>query len=206
MFATTRVTLREALSLLEAEGLIYREDRRGWFIAPTPLLYDPAHSASFKQLVTAQKRQASTQVLWAKTQLASKQASLLLSLPPFSDIYDLVRVHSVDNRPIAYVQHFIRTDGLANLLDYDLTASLSDIYRDRFNRAYHATRYKVRSTSLIGDIAQALRATPGTPAMLVERVNFSQDGTILDCRLEYWRHDAISIESFIELKRDHDDI
>lgn len=39
-FATTRVTLREALSLLEAEGVVYREDRRGWFISPEPLRYD----------------------------------------------------------------------------------------------------------------------------------------------------------------------
>lgn len=40
-FNTTRVTLREALSLLEIEGKIYREDRRGWFISPPPLSYDP---------------------------------------------------------------------------------------------------------------------------------------------------------------------
>lgn len=33
VFATTRITLREALLQLEAQGLIYREERRGWFIS-----------------------------------------------------------------------------------------------------------------------------------------------------------------------------
>jgi len=33
-FATTRITLREALSQLEGQGLIYRQVRRGWFISP----------------------------------------------------------------------------------------------------------------------------------------------------------------------------
>ena len=33
-FDCTRVTLREALQQLEAEGLIYRENRRGWFVTP----------------------------------------------------------------------------------------------------------------------------------------------------------------------------
>lgn len=31
VFDTTRITLREALSQLEAQGLIYREERRGLF-------------------------------------------------------------------------------------------------------------------------------------------------------------------------------
>lgn len=33
-FATTRITIKEALSSLEADGLIYRAERRGWFVAP----------------------------------------------------------------------------------------------------------------------------------------------------------------------------
>lgn len=35
VFDTTRITLREALVQLEACGLIYREERRGWFVAPS---------------------------------------------------------------------------------------------------------------------------------------------------------------------------
>ena len=36
-FATTRITIKEALSSLEADGLIYRAERRGWFVAPPRL-------------------------------------------------------------------------------------------------------------------------------------------------------------------------
>lgn len=56
-FDTTRVTLREALSLLEAEGKIYREDRRGWFISPAPLRYDPTQTLNFTNMALAQNRQ-----------------------------------------------------------------------------------------------------------------------------------------------------
>ena len=37
-YSTTRITLREALALLESRGEIYRELRRGWFIAPPRLV------------------------------------------------------------------------------------------------------------------------------------------------------------------------
>lgn len=50
-------------------------------------------------------------------------------------------------------------------------------------------------------MAQALRATSGTPAMVVERINYNQHGELIDCDIEYWRHDAICIESLAELAR-----
>lgn len=40
LFSTTRITLREALGQLEDQGLIYREERRGWFVSPQRLLYN----------------------------------------------------------------------------------------------------------------------------------------------------------------------
>jgi len=40
-FHSTRITVREALMRLEAEGLIYRQNRKGWFICPPRLQWDP---------------------------------------------------------------------------------------------------------------------------------------------------------------------
>ena len=34
LFNTTRITVRESLAQLEASGVIYRADRRGWFVTP----------------------------------------------------------------------------------------------------------------------------------------------------------------------------
>ncbi|MEI8634544.1 GntR family transcriptional regulator [Vibrio sp. PP-XX7] len=55
-FHTTQVTLREALSLLESDGLVYREDRRGWFIAPERLRFPLSVMRSFSQLAMEQNR------------------------------------------------------------------------------------------------------------------------------------------------------
>ena len=40
-FATTRVAVREALLALEMDGLIYRLDRRGWFVRAPRIIYRP---------------------------------------------------------------------------------------------------------------------------------------------------------------------
>ena len=37
LFSITRISVKSALDSLEIEGLIYREDRRGWFVSPLVL-------------------------------------------------------------------------------------------------------------------------------------------------------------------------
>ncbi len=48
-FGITRMTIRQALFQLEAEGLIYRLNRRGWFVSPPRLRYDPTANLSFTE-------------------------------------------------------------------------------------------------------------------------------------------------------------
>ncbi|EPA8366527.1 phosphonate utilization transcriptional regulator PhnR [Vibrio fluvialis] len=200
-FDTTRVTLREALSLLEAEGKIYREDRRGWFISPETLRYDPSQTLNFTNMALAQNRQPKTELVSAKSMIANKLATKLLNLKPFSDVYRVDRVRYLENRPVVYVTNYIRPELFPNLLDFDLSNSLTDIYREHFGTQYQTIRYRITTSSLLGGTAQALRATAGTPAMVVERVNYNQNGDLIDCDIEYWRHDAISIESVAQLSR-----
>jgi len=199
-FDTTRVTLREALSLLEAEGRIYREDRRGWFISPQPLKYDPTQTLNFTNMAQAQRRIPKTELIAAKGILANKQAANLLGLQPFSDVFRVDRVRYLEERPVVYVTNYIRPELFPNLLDFDLNKSLTDIYREHYGVVYEKTRYRISTSTLLGDTAQALRATSGTPAMVVERINYNQNGELIDCDIEYWRHDAISIESIAQLQ------
>ena len=48
-FGITRMTIRQALFQLEAEGLIYHLNRRGWFVSPPRLGYDPTANLSFTE-------------------------------------------------------------------------------------------------------------------------------------------------------------
>ncbi len=197
-FDTTRVTLREALSILEAQGVIYREDRRGWFISPPRLKYDPANLSPFNELALSQNRQPVTEVLNATTVMASKQATSLLKLAPFSDVYCINRVRYLEKRPIAYVTSYIKADKFPELLSHDLSSSLTEILHSSYATRYESVQYRIVTTSLIDEVSLALRATSGLPAVLVERVHCNEHGELVDCHFEYWRHDAISIESKVQ--------
>ncbi|GLS91574.1 phosphonate utilization transcriptional regulator PhnR [Psychromonas marina] len=198
-FSTTRVTLREALGSLEAEARLYREDRRGWFVCPKPLRYDPRLTLNFVEMAKQQGREAVSELIFAKQTLATKKTSKLLQVTMLTELYHLARVRYLEQRPVVYVVNYIKAEYFKNLFDHDYVQSLTTTYQQHYSVSYQRTHYRVSTTSLFGDIAQALRATSGSPAMLVERTNYDQQGRLIDCDLEYWRHDAICIESVAEL-------
>ncbi|NMS58993.1 UTRA domain-containing protein, partial [Vibrio parahaemolyticus] len=156
---------------------------------------DPTQTLNFPNMAKAQNRVPKTELVAAKGTLANKQAARLLDLQPFSDVYRVDRVRYLEDRPVVFVTNYIRPELFPNLLDYDLSNSLTDIYRDHYGVTYQKIRYRISTSTLLGEMAQALRATAGTPAMVVERINYNQHGELIDCDIEYWRHDAISIES-----------
>lgn len=194
-FNTTRITLREALSLLEAQGKIYREDRRGWFISPPPLRYDLTERQHFTNMALSQDREPKTQFLNAKIMVVNKQAAQLLALKPFSNVYCVDRLRFLEDRPVMYVRHYIRCDLFPNLLKLDLSNSLTELYRQHFDIVSSSFCYQIRSSSLLGETAKILRATIGTSAMVLERVIYNVHQEVIASDIEYWRQDAINIES-----------
>ncbi len=193
LFATTRITLREALLQLEALGLIYREERRGWFVAPPRLAYNPLARTHFHAMVEAQGRVPATEVVAARQMLASAEICRLLELPALSSVYQIRRVRRVDGRLVLYVEHYLNAAYFPGLLEHDLQRSLTELYRDRYGIRYGEVRFEILPTVLLPEAAQALRVAQGSPALHITRINHDQQGRLIDCDLEFWRHDAIQV-------------
>ncbi|MCU1716839.1 UTRA domain-containing protein [Pseudomonas sp. 5P_3.1_Bac2] len=193
LFATTRITLREALGQLEAQGLIYREERRGWFVSPPRLAYNPLVRSHFHAMVAQQGRLPATQVLSAKLIPATAQICQLLELPALSSVYQIRRARRVDGRLVLYVEHYLNPRYFANILEFDLTRSLTELYASEYGIYYGAVRFDMVPTALHVEAAAALRVAPGSPALRIVRINRDQHARLIDCDLEYWRHDALHV-------------
>ncbi|MCK0768992.1 UTRA domain-containing protein [Chromohalobacter canadensis] len=193
-FSTTRITLRDALTQLEGEGRIYRENRRGWFIAPSRLHYDLLAGLAFHDMVESQQRQASTLLLSASTVPAPLHIARRLWLSEGSAVQRIVRVRAIDGRRVLYVEHHLRPDCFPGILDFDLAQhSLTALYRHEYAIRIARVDYELGSTIFGGPAGEALHATPGTAAQRITRINRDQNGRVVDCDDEYWRHDAIEL-------------
>ncbi|NGN99850.1 UTRA domain-containing protein [Grimontia sp. S25] len=193
-FKTTRVTLREALSLLEADGLIFREDRRGWFISQRPLVINLSKPYEFSSVALSQGRKPTTEVLSCDSMMANKESTEALSLPPFSDVFRFERVHSLDGRPVMYAEHVIRAERVPNLLQHALEGNLSELYQSEWQLNATQAKYRIISTTFDQDIALATRSTTGSPAIKITKVNVDESGVAQEVIFEYWRCSAIELE------------
>ncbi|WP_062265217.1 phosphonate utilization transcriptional regulator PhnR [Endozoicomonas arenosclerae] len=194
-FGTTRITLRESLSSLEADGLVYREDRRGWFVSPERVTYDPTVNANFHTMVTRQGRLPDTRMIHADLVPATGRVQKLLQLPALTPVYRLQRLRSVDGRNVLYVENYINPAYFPDLLKHDLSRSLSDVYQEHYERQYARVSFRIYPVGLNTEASSHLKVTTGSSGLLVERTNYDQSGVLIDCDFEYWRQDAVVISA-----------
>lgn len=193
-FSTTRITLQEALGQLEAQGMIYRQVRRGWFISPPRLVYNPLQRSHFHAMAQQQGRDAYTEVIDTATLPLYGELCQRLALPPGSEVYRIRRLRYIDGRAVLYCEHYLNPAYFAGILDEDLTQSLTGLYAERYGIRYGRVRFDMLPTLLPQEAAAMLKVTYGSPALFITRVNRDQHDRVIDCDLEYWRYDALHID------------
>ncbi|WP_410012641.1 UTRA domain-containing protein [Sodalis sp. C49] len=193
-FATTRITLREALGQLEAQGLIYREERRGWFVSPPRIIYNPLTRSHFHAMVREQGRKPATEVLDASEMTTPAAICAHLALPSGSRVYCIRRVRRIDGRAVLYVEHYLNPAYFPAILHEDLTSSLTELYANQYGIRYGKVRFAMLPTTFPQAASQALKLADNSPALFITRINRDQYGRIIDCDLEYWRYDTLHID------------
>jgi DNA-binding GntR family transcriptional regulator len=188
-----RGTIREALSQLEAEGLIYRRDRSGWYVSPPAVTYDPTRWAGFNTYVAEQGRVPSTETLAKQTIPATLAIADIFRVAPGTPLYSISRRRSIDGRT-ALIEHIMVNPALApDLLAHSLDGSLTQILAHHYHLTVARNRIDMKPCALTGDAADALGVKSGTPGLLVVRSSFDATGRVVEYDREYWRHDAMRL-------------
>jgi DNA-binding GntR family transcriptional regulator len=117
----------------------------------------------------------------------------LLELPVQTGVYQIRRARRIDGRLVLYVEHYLNPVYFPDILRFNLTHSLTDLYANEYGIRYGRVRFEMRPTALRSEAALALKVSMGSPALHITRVNRDQLGRLIDCDLEYWRHDAIHV-------------
>jgi DNA-binding GntR family transcriptional regulator len=188
-----RGTIREALFQLEAEGLIYRRDRSGWYVSPPPVTYDPTRWEGFMTYVTAQGRVPATETLWTKEVPASPALADIFRVAPGARLFVISRRRSIDGRAVLVERITVDAQLAPDLLQHDFDGSLTQILKSLYGLSVVRNRVDMRPCALVQSEADSLGVKAGTPGLLVVRTSFDERGRVVEYDQEYWRHDAIRV-------------
>ncbi len=197
-FATTRITIKDALSSLETEGLIYREERKGWFVSAPRIHYNPLSRSHFHKMIRDQQRIAQTKLLSVESQVAPSECARVLERADFPTVHIIRRLRYIDGRAVLLVENCLISDLFPQVLQENLTASLTELYQRKYGYVTSRSRFDVIPTAAPDYVAKALGIAAGQQVLKICRVNYNQHGVIIDCEFEYWRPDSvvISIDSY----------
>lgn len=190
----TRITLREALSQLEHEGLIYRRIRQGWFMAPPPLLYDPSQKVNFYQLAQEQKRDPATKLISAE-RISSPVADVraALDLKQGEAAIEVVRCRYLDGRAVLYEEIYFGAETVEGLLEQNLERSVTSLLSEHYGIEITDEHTRLRSGVLDKPRADTLEVAQGSPCLYLTRHRLEGGGKPIEFNREYWLHNAIEI-------------
>ena len=192
-FRITRMTVRQALFQLEGEGLIYRLNRRGWFVSPSRLRYDPTADISFTENVRAQGGVAGTKILSKKETVASPWACQHLMLPAEAPLYLVSRLRLIGDRAVMVERLHVNAALCPGLPDLPLDQSLTELLARHYGIIVRRARVTMHPAALIGSQAEALGVAVGTPGLYLSRTSFDQFNNVIEFDQEFWRHEALEI-------------
>jgi len=195
-----RGTVRAALFQLEAEGLIYRKERSGWYVSPAPIVYDPTRWEGFMSYVTAQNREPRTELLSAREVVTTSASSSVFGVRTGAPLYEVRRRRYIDERAVLVETILVDPRMAPGLLDHDLEGSLTQVLRNHYNIGVTRNRIEMQPFALTQEAALALRVKSGLPGLLVTRISEDAQGRVVEYDQESWRHDALKISVDIRVR------
>jgi GntR family transcriptional regulator len=171
-FGVTLMTLRQALEVLERDGLITRRHGLGTFVAAHSVDYDILHFRAFAGDLTAVGENVATRFLRAQPARADRQAARALGLDSGARVFALERLRLVDGHPTSFqVSHLPAALG-QDVAKADLAVTpLRQVLAFKLGIEITAARETVSAETLPARAARELGCAPGVPCFRSDRVS-----------------------------------
>jgi GntR family transcriptional regulator len=189
--SVSRMTVRQALASLAARDLVERGVGRGTFVRPaTRVVHDLTRVAGFTEEVERLGLEASARILDVAEHAAPEHVAEALAIPPGAPVLRLERLRLGGDKPIAIEDTWLPAGRFPGLLDQDLTGSLYALMRERYELGPVTATERLEPVAARSYEAQALGVDEGAPLMLVERIAYSADGTVVEFARDRHRGDS----------------
>lgn len=178
---------------LEAEGIIYRQNRIGWFLCPKRLLWDPIQKVNFYQLAKNQGLKAKTELLTCQQTRVKGEIARTFSLDEQSEFYEIYRIRYLDDRPVMVEEIYCPAQQFSGLEDKALDSSLTTIFQEDYQIKVSHEQSDIIVTALPDDKAEQLNLNGGAACLKIIRKRFNAQQELVDYNIEYWLHSAIEM-------------
>jgi GntR family transcriptional regulator len=177
-FGVTLMTLRQALDLLERDGLIARRHGLGTFVARPAIDYDILQLRALAGDLSALGEDVATRFLRSRFEPADRRVAEALRLAEHAEVFVLERLRLVDGEPVSFQASYLPAALGAEVSRADLAVTpLRQVLTFKLGIEITAARETVSAVPLDRRAARELGCRPGIAAFRSDRVSVGAAGT-----------------------------
>ncbi|MGT2785502.1 GntR family transcriptional regulator [Streptococcus merionis] len=174
-FQVSRMTLRQAMTLLVEEGVLERKVGSGTYVAGNRIQEKMRGTTSFTEIIKSQGKQPSTQLISYLSGKPNKKEQAHLELRPMESVVRMERVRFADDVPVVYEVAVVPKKFIARISEEEVT--------QHFFKALTEAGYKIgKSQQTIyarlaqGIVTDYLGVEPGQAILGLTQVSYFEDG------------------------------
>jgi GntR family transcriptional regulator len=189
-FQVSRITVRQVLDMLVRDGLIYRQQGRGTFVAHPTIEQTQVRIVSFTEDMRQRGFRPGTAVLDSGLLPAPDDIAGKLAVHPGEELAHLRRLRLADEEPMSIEDAYLIHRFFPGVLSSDYTIkplrlTLEEVYGVRLVRA----KQVLRAVMAPPDLARLLSVRAGAALLFIERVSFSAQGIPVEFLRIHYRGD-----------------
>lgn len=189
-FGASRPTMREALKLLEQDGVIRVEHGRGRFLTAAGTLHVDRPITTFESITHMAGHfgyKLDTKVLSVQEEEADPRITRLLRLSAGQTVIRLERLRLLGRDPVVYsVDYILREVIAARVFDIDWSGSLLDVM-DSYDARPRMSQATVRAEMLPENVVQRHDLRDFGPALTIEETTYTHAGRAVTHAIDYHR-------------------
>src|ERR1044071_9351319 len=193
MLSVSRTVVREALRVLEDDGLVARRHGVGTFVRNHPILKNLNFNFGITEMIESAGLKPGTSHLAIQNESADQQKAEQLHVAVGTALITVERVRTADGRPVVYSLDTL-TESLFQRADFDpqllLTQSIYSMLQTSLGKVIEYGIARLLPVSAPESVAEKLHLSPNALTLYIVQTDYSTDDEPLVYSREYHLPDA----------------
>lgn len=196
-YGVSKMTVKKALDILVAEGLIIKRRGAGTFVKD--LSIDEIERIAVKNQfrgTTASNpdKKVRSEVLLFSVVHAPEIVAKKINLESESFVYDIYRIRYIDEKPSVMEQMYMPIDLIPGLKKKTLENSIYEYIESELKLTIQSAHRKVSVRKATDEEVTYLNLEPGDPVAVAEQVAYLDTGAAFEFSTSVHRYDEFSVE------------